>query len=81
MGTPYEIFETLYWQEPRQVCCVDEINPLDMEGNAEIILMYDVNPNNERWIKRICENYNLVYIKTREEDYLGKYWKYKIGKK
>ncbi len=79
MDTPYEIFETLYWEEPRSVCCVDEINPLK-DGDAEIIVVYNLNPNNEQWIKEVCEHYDLIYIKTKEEDYLGQYWKYKIRK-
>ena len=76
--TPYWIFEHDYWNEPREVCVVDEINFLE-NGNVEIIC--GINPKNERWIRRLASFYKFQVEKGEEQqDCLGKFVKFIVRK-
>lgn len=75
-NTPYWIFEREYWNEPRSVCVVDEINRLEND-NVEIVC--GLNLRTEQWIRRLAEFHKFV-VKNEGilEDSLGKYTKFVV---
>ena len=73
--SPYVIYESSYWKEPREVCVVDEINCLENEA-AEVIC--GTHERNERWIRSLADFYGFTITKEKKEDTLGKFFQFII---
>ena len=72
--TPYGALENSYWNEPRDVCVVDEINPIDDANNAEVICTQ--SPKNETWVRTVAALHGFDVEKQESSDPLGKFWKF-----
>ena len=83
VGTPYSVYESDYWTRPREICCVDEINPLDDDnGGTEIIFHKGFgDKRNKEWIYGIASAYRFnVKEETEKSEFMGEYWKFTVTK-
>lgn len=74
---PYSVFERDYWSRPREICVVDEINPLP--GNAcEVIC--GTQEKNEIWVMCLARTHKFSVTKITGKDGLGQFFKFIIRK-
>lgn len=61
--TPYVALEYDYWQQPRHVCVVQEINCLENE-DAEIIVVRPFE-NELRWMSNVARSIDAVVVRDK----------------
>ena len=75
--SPYEVYERDYWTRPREICVVDEINPLD-DDKVEIIC--GLHPKNEDWVRGLAKAYDFEVERFELKDKLGTFRKFVVRK-